>query len=886
VTGSVHIRLLGPPAILRDGARAPIDTRKAIALLAYLVRSGRPISRDHLAALLWPDADQTRARSALRRTLSSLNAALGSGLAIERESLRFTGAGVSTDVDEFVAAARSDDPADWDRAVDLYAGDLLAGFTLRDSAEFEEWQLAAADELRRDLAGVLERLVFASLPDDPDAAIAHAKRWIELDPLHEPAHRAAMRAYIAKDDRSSALRQYRECVAVLERELGVEPLDETTELYESIRERRPAASAPSSTPRRTESIDLPIVGRDDEIGLLRSVYDEVSVDGRLIVIDGEPGIGKTRLANEFLDGVRERGGATIATRCHPEEQTMAFGAIADLVGRSFDRDDGRSVEFAAARRRVITSFVDALTDAVSGTQPGAILVDDLQWIDESSLDVLRFLARRLAGRPLVLLVTWRTEEVPPADPRRRMLADAHRDGLSSAITLERLSRAEVSELAAMTPGGSAHASTLYEETAGVPFFVVEYLRAGMGAGLPTGVRDLLASRIDGSSATALQVLTATAVLGRGADPEMVKATSGRTDTEIAAALEELVASGLIAETGDTYEFTHPKLREYVYDRTTLGRRRLLHAPAGKAIMRRVRRRPELAAIAAQHLERGGDGATAATLYELAATDALARYANAESLAHLRSALALGHPDDAALHERVADLLTLEGAYREAIASYEKAAALGADISSIGTKLGNVHHRLGDFDAAEAYYLEATDAVAGGPGAARLLAERALNAHRADRPSEAGDLAARALAVASEQGDTAALAHAHNIFGVVASRAGDGGLAREHLHASLKLAERSGDHAAIAAVLNNLAIALRADGRTDEALAQAERALELCRQIGDRHREAAVLSNIADALRDAGRTDEAVEHIRMSAMILADVGEPGEGLPEVWKLTEW
>ncbi|MEX2394435.1 MAG: tetratricopeptide repeat protein, partial [Actinomycetota bacterium] len=296
--------------------------------------------------------------------------------------------------------------------------------------------------------------------------------------------------------------------------------------------------------------------------------------------------------------------------------------------------------------------------------------------------------------------------------------------------------------------------------------------------------------------------------------------------------------------------------------------------------------PELAAIAAHHLERGGDGSAAADLYERAATDALARYANAESLSHLRSALALGHRDDASLHERVADLLTLEGAYREAIASYEKAAALGADIGSIGAKLGNVHHRLGDFDAAEAHYLEATDAVGDGPGAARLLADRALNAHRADRPGDATDLAERALQAAIEGNDPKALAYAHNICGVVASRGGDGAAAREHLQASLKLAERSGDHAAIAAVLNNLAIALRADGHTDEALAQAERALELCRRIGDRHREAAVLSNIADVLRDTGRTDEAVEHIRASAMILADVGEPAEGLPEIWKLTEW
>lgn len=915
---AISVCLLGPPRIERDGEAVSVDTRKAIALLAYLAVTGRPAGRDSLAALLWPDADQSRGRAALRRTLSALNSALrGRGLRIEREVLALEPGEISFDVEAFRRSVAGGDIRSLRRAADIHGGEFLAGFALRDSPEFDEWQVATDEELRRELGSALERLSSALSDSDPDGALTYAKRRLALDPLHEPAHRSLMRLYARGGDRTSALRQYRECVAVLERELGVEPLEETTELYESIREDRiveepvPVALAVRVGP----SPEPPLVGRATELRALTDAYESIGPGGQLVVIGGEQGIGKTRLAEEFISSVAQRGTAVLSARCHPEEARMAFGTAVELLRSALgeNRLDGvrrdalveasRLVpEFApdapspapldspAARRRLFDGVAAVLAAACAGPPAGLLFVDDVHWADESSRDLLRFLVRRLANSAMFVMLTWRTEEVPPANPLRRMLSDAMRAGTATGISLGRLSLPDVKDLLRATGERDELATTLFEETAGVPFFLAEYIRAGaiQPGTLPPGVRDLLESRLDSVSRGAVQVLTAAAVIGRAFAPDVVRETSGRSDEEVAVGLDELVAHGLVAESGGAYDFSHPKLREYVYESATLARRRLLHGRAAEALARGARRRPELAALAAHHYERAGREDEAAEHFMAAGDHARGVFANAEALTHYRSALALGHAHAAGLHESIGELLTLAGRYREAIDAYEKAAALGAPIASVGRKLGDVHHRLGDWEAAEAHYLEGLQAA--DPEAAReraqILADRSLNAHRRDRPEDAQELAALALTEAEAAGDPRSLAQAHNVAGILASHRGDAAEAGAHLEASLMAAEELNDTAAAAAALNNLALVRRTGGRHEDALALAERALELCARIGDRHREAALHSNVADALRALGRAEEAMYHLKASAAIFAEVGESDEPHPEIWKLVEW
>jgi len=229
----LRVSLLGAPSIEAGRKRIETDTRKATALLAYLAVSEQPQRRATLAALLWPDTDEQKARGALRRTLSVLRTALGDRwLDAEGETIDLDRASVRVDVTEFRRAVADGRLAD---AAKLYRGDLLEGFSLRDSPQFDDWQAAEADALRSGYADVLSRLAAAAERDgDLAGALIYAKRRLAMDPLHEPAHRELMRLYARSGDRSAALRQYRECVRLLDRELGVAPVDETRAAHDAI----------------------------------------------------------------------------------------------------------------------------------------------------------------------------------------------------------------------------------------------------------------------------------------------------------------------------------------------------------------------------------------------------------------------------------------------------------------------------------------------------------------------------------------------------------------------------------------------------------------------------------------------------------------------------
>jgi DNA-binding SARP family transcriptional activator len=225
--------LLGPPRIERDGVPVHVPRRKVIAFLAYLAVTGRRHSRDTLATLFWPEHDQRQARGRLRRALSSLNRALGQGweegkqpLDVERESVGLNrDAEIWSDVAAFrglLTKCRAHRHPQGQtcraclsllgEAAALYGDDLMAGFSLRDSPGFDNWQFFQAQGLRDQLANTLRRLAegHGSLREY-EPAIAHARRWAALDPLHEPAHRCLMRLYARSGQRAVALRQYAEC---------------------------------------------------------------------------------------------------------------------------------------------------------------------------------------------------------------------------------------------------------------------------------------------------------------------------------------------------------------------------------------------------------------------------------------------------------------------------------------------------------------------------------------------------------------------------------------------------------------------------------------------------------------------------------------------------
>lgn len=947
----LSISVLGSPRVTADGAPVEVDTRKAIALLVYLAVSGRPQSRDRLAGLLWPEYDQERARAALRRTLSTLRKALGDRwVGADRLAVALDPDGVTIDLLRFRhhladAASHGHEGGGACRqcsdgletAVSLYGGTFLQGFSLRDADPFDEWQSLEAEVVDREFSGALDQLVRVRVAGgDLDGAIAAVQRKLAIDPLDEPAHRQLMQVFAWKGMRTAALQQYRECVATLDRELGVSPLAETTDLYRSISEgdleplQTTELAPPQSVGVEMSPGGLPLRGRNSEWQTIVDAYDRLG-SGSVIVVEGEAGIGKTRLARELVSRASNQGGFVVSARSHQGEGALPYALVGDLLTQMLPRLDlehlPRSARMEAARlvpaylpddepasgiddAGGLTRFFDGILKVLA--EPSAqgartlIFLDDLHWCDAASLDLLAYVVRRLGDTQLTLLLSWRSEEVGHARALRTVVADATREGGAPSVVLTRLTEADVGDLVrdATDLRGEAVArltSSLMRETEGIPFFVVEYLavRDRNDADewqMPSTIKELLRSRVELVGQTARQILGAAAVIDRSFDFDTVWRAGGRTELETVDALEELVRHALIASFSDaSYEFSHEKLRDFIYEAMSPARRRVLHRRVAEAFIESDKRRESsspLVALTARHLQLGGLDEEAARYHQTAAEQARAVFANREALDHYLSALALGHQDPAALHEGAGDMQILLGNYRAAINSFEKAASLAPpeDVAVLEHKLGEVHLRRGDYELSQSHFVMALETLEKGDdrvGQARLLAAMSFNAHRKGELTDALTLADRALEAATASDDQRALAQALNQRGILANATGDHAVASAHLRRSLTLAEELDDGPGRAAALNNLALTSRSQGDLEKALALTQRALAVCTEHGDRHREAALRNNLADLLHEQGHDEAAMQELKQATATLAEIGEEPSGLlPEVWKLVEW
>jgi predicted ATPase/DNA-binding SARP family transcriptional activator len=441
----IELFLLGPPRLQRDGVPLQFDRRKVMALAAYLAMSGletegRHLSRDSLVTLLWPDLEPSRARAAFRRNLSQLRRALeDEWLVADRERVGTDPeADFWLDVDQFARLVHSCETHGHPReqvcprclealaeAAALYQGDFLEGFGLRDSVEFDDWQFFQAEELRQQLASVLERLARGhSVQGNHEAALPYTRRWLALDPLHEPAHRQLMELYSAAGRRSAALRQYTECVRILDEELGLAPAEETTALYEQIRTMPPAEAAvalglaepielPSRTPPPRHNLPAqttPFVGRKKELAEISLRLQDPGC--RLLTLLGPGGIGKTRLALRVADDLiaaeptRFEHGVFFVPLAQFRTAEGVVPAVAEALGYSFHADVGGSSR--TTPRQQLLDYLRRKQLLLVMDNYEHLLVDGLPRNGESGSDGTGFVTDVLSTAPRVkILVTSR-----------------------------------------------------------------------------------------------------------------------------------------------------------------------------------------------------------------------------------------------------------------------------------------------------------------------------------------------------------------------------------------------------------------------------------------------------------------------------------------------
>lgn len=727
--GLLRLAFLGTPEVNHAGRVITFPTRKALALLAYLAVEGGRHTREAIAALFWPESDAEQARGSLRYTLAALRSALDEAdgvahCAAERGALSFN-LGAACELDTNVVQAAYAMPAHEPRAAmaalaraaAACRGEFLEGFSLRDAPGFDEWVSVQRAVWQRRMSTVLDRLSQAQWEQAQlEAALETAARWLRLDPLDERAHRRLMQLHLTAGDSTAAQRVYEACRATLDRELGVEPSPETEKLVERARAGVPAA--PGSRPGRMSrpagaSFETPLIGRADELMQGVELY-HAARQGRpqVMTLEGEAGIGKTRLADELLAWAAGQGADVLCGRAFEMGGRLPYQPLLDALRPRLEREnapeDLLSDVWLAELSRVLPELYERYPDlpipagdevvartrlfealarlgqVLAERSPVVLFVDDLQWADAASLDVLRYVARRWteAGARVLLVLSLRAEARDSTPALREWLLGLRRDTTVTRLELGPLSQGETFALVRRlmqdgpepveqaSQGVEDFARWLFVETGGQPFFVTETLRALVERGvlvqaaelgaqnlalrpgalreltsssyIAPEVRDVIRIRLASLSPAAQVLLAAAAVLGRAFDFTRLSRVAGLDEGEGLLALDEtlrahllreLVSEGLVPS--GAYGFSHDKLRAVTYEEAGEARRRILHRRALE-VLGEDAAPAELAhhALAAGLPEQ-------ALGYSLAAGDAAMRVLAArDAIAHYSTAIAL------------------------------------------------------------------------------------------------------------------------------------------------------------------------------------------------------------------------------------------------------
>ncbi len=629
----LELSVLGPPLVKLDGSEIRLRRRKVLALLVYLAITARRHSRDSLAELLYPDHDREQAYSDLRQTLSALRAAIGETwiFADRTEVALANRKHLRVDLEELRRLVGAGSEAQLAKAAALVRGPFLAGFYLKDCPGFEEWQEAESEGIRREEAALLENLAQArERQGEHQQAIGYCRTLLSLDAVNEETHRLLMRLYAVSGQRPAALAQYKRCRAALQKELGEDPGPETEELHRQIAagEVKAPAGRRALTLRTREPSPV-LVGRAPELKALRQAIEESRHGhGKLVVLEGDAGIGKTRLLEEAAVLAERSGSLVVWGRCYDDKGLPPYWpwrqVLDELVRQSDPSDLSRWVgDGATVLSELVTALPDMPGPRASPAEPGnpesrrfrlhesvarllravgdsrllVMMLDDIHWADAGSLDLLEFVSRDLAGSKLAILASCRNVEADRRHPLVHCFGELARQRGFRRTAMKALSQDEVRNLVSAVCGRSASRvplDALWDMTRGNPLFVVEILRAS-GAGeassslpargsagitIPPTLRAAIGRRVSGLSPECIDVVTSAAAMGALLTIDLLCLTTGLPQPDLLRRVDEAVAAGVLIE-GESrpglLQFSHPLIQESLAAELTGARRAEVHA---------------------------------------------------------------------------------------------------------------------------------------------------------------------------------------------------------------------------------------------------------------------------------------------------------------------
>ncbi len=648
---SLSIRLFGELVLGQEKSRLP-PSRRTRALLAYLTVERRAHSRQRLCDLFWSGPNDPRA--ALRWSLSKLRAVLPIESTGEHVQVAATWLSDTSFVERTLLPGITNVATDeLVQVSQLFRGEPLEGLDIRDCFQFQEWLIATREHWRAQQLAVLDELVIRSRAEQPEQALVYARKRVAVDPLVEAGHVTIVQLLGSAGRVREAVAHVERCKHMLDSELGAQrwPALEQARAALSLGAAAEAGSVPppaAAEPATARAAGV-WVGRAVELDTLVRTL----AGGGVTLVLGEPGIGKSRLLQAGVEQALARGVVVLRGRAFEAEMIRPYGAVIDALRsipllrfpsetsvhlaplipelaqprspQGFDRDrlfDG------------VLAFVRALGKAGRRV---ALVLDDVQWLDDASAALVHFLAR--AAEPLLAIALGaRDGELEDNPPVLRLVRSLRRDKTLREVPLLPLSLADTGALV-QAFGPHANPAAIHAAAGGNPLFTLEIAHAVAGGlspqQLPSTLLGLLGERLERLDEHARALVPWAATLGHSFALETLGAVSGVSPEELLRSVEELERRGVlkVAAAGVSqfgYDFVHDLVRRAAYHGLSEPRRRLCHTRAATVLWSQVETDSALANDVAHHAALAGDHTLTARACAYAGQRCLRLFAYAEA----------------------------------------------------------------------------------------------------------------------------------------------------------------------------------------------------------------------------------------------------------------